>query len=272
MNNDERRRRPRGRIRVFGDALYGVLRFIARHVRGFYTAVITYLSFAFFIAVGAVWAFVAIATEMLEGSTQRMDDAILTWVDTHRTSVLDQVALDITALGNTATLAVLVLTVAVFLWLTRHRLSVALLVIAVAGGAVLNTLLKEIFDRPRPTVIEWGTEVHTYSFPSGHAMAAAVAYGSVAYLGGRLEPTPTLRWTTYTFAALLILAVGSSRVYLGVHYPSDVLAGWVAGLAWTGFVISGLAAVRYFSRRRPELVEEEKDLHAEEERDKGLRA
>lgn len=270
--HQERRAKPRGRVRLFGDALYGVLRFIARHVRGFYGAVITYLSFAFFVALGAVWAFAVVAEEVLKGSTQRMDDAVLTWVEAHRTGVLDRVALEVTALGNFATLTVLVLTVSVFLWLTRHRLSVALLMIAVAGGGILNTLLKDYFNRPRPTVVEWGTDVVSQSFPSGHSMAAAIAYGSVAYLGGRLEPTPTLRWTTWSFAALLILAIGASRIYLGVHYPSDVVAGYIAGLAWTAFVVSGIRALRYYASRKPDVEEEEEDLHAEEERELGLRS
>lgn len=271
-NEPERRAKPRSWVQSAGGAVFSVLRFIARHVRGFYGAVLTYLSFAFFLAVGAVWAFVVVADEVLDGETQRMDEAVLTWVESHRTEALDRVALEITALGNLATLTVLVLTVSVFLWLTRHRLSVALLMIAVAGGAILNILLKEQFGRPRPDVVEWGTEVVSPSFPSGHAMAAAVAYGTVAYLGGRLEPTRTLRWTTWTFAALLILAIGASRVYLGVHYPSDVVAGFIAGLAWTAFAVSGLTAIRYFAGRRPEVEREEEDLHAEEERDRGLRA
>lgn len=264
----DRRRKPRGRAHLLGDALYGLLRFIGRQVHGAYTAVITYLSFAFFVCLGAVWAFAEFAEAVLAGSTQRVDEAVLGWVDGHRTEALDRVALEITALGNFATLAVLVLAVSIFLWLTRHRLSVLLLMSAVAGGAILNTLLKDLFDRPRPDVITWGTHVVSASFPSGHSMTAFIAYASVAYLGGRLEPTRTLRWTTWILAGALILAVGASRIYLGVHYPSDVLGGYVAGLAWLAFVISGLAAIRYFARRRPEIAREEEDLHAEDERER----
>lgn len=267
----ERRRKPRGRFRVFGDVLYGLLRFITRHVRGVYAAILTYLSVSFFVMVTAVWLFVWMADEVLEGSTQRMDESVLTWVASHRTVTLDRIALQVTALGNTATLVVLVLAVSVFLWLTRHRLSVYLLMVAVAGGAVLNWVLKDFFDRPRPSIVEWGTEVLSQSFPSGHSMSAVIAYGSVAYLGGRLEPSPRLRWTTWTLAGLLILAIGLSRIYLGVHYPSDVLAGYVAGLAWTAMVVSGLAAIRYLSRRNPEVEQQEEDLHLEEQRDLGLR-
>lgn len=257
---------------MFGDAIYPLLRLIARHVRTFYGAIITYLSFGFFIGVAAVWAFAELADEVIDGSTQRFDEAVVTWVATHRGDMRDRVALEITALGNTATLTVLVLVASVFLWLTRHRISVYLLMIAVAGGGVLNHLLKTIFDRPRPSVVEWGTEALSKSFPSGHAMSAMIAYGSVAYLCGRLEATARMRVTTWTLAALLILAIGLSRIYLGVHYPSDIVAGYIAGLAWTAFVVSGITAVRYFAGRKPEVVEEEKDLDAEVEREAGLRS
>lgn len=259
----DRRTRPRGREAKAGNALYALLRLIARHVRGFYAAILTYLSFSFFIGLGAVWTFAALADEVLEGETQRFDEAVLSWIATHRSDALDQFALEVTALGNTLTLTVVVLAVSTFLWLSRHRLSVALLMIALAGGAAVNFLLKDIFDRPRPSVVEWGTEVATASFPSGHAMSAMIAYGSVAYLVGRLEPTRLMRLATWCFAAVLILGIGASRMYLGVHYPSDVVAGYTAGLAWTAFVVSGITALRYFSRRKPEIAREERDLHAD---------
>lgn len=269
---DERRTKSRGRLHVFGDALYGVLRFIARHVRGFYGAVVTYLSFAIFVGFAAVLAFARVTREVLEGSTLRFDEAVLTWVALHRTDGLDRLALEITALGNYATVAVLVLAVSIFLWLTHHRLSVGLLFVALVGGGILNTLLKELFGRPRPTVVEQVTAVSSLSFPSGHSMTAFIAYASVAYLGGRLEPTAVLRWTTWGLASLLILAIGASRIYLGVHYPSDVLGGYLAGLAWLAFVVSGLGAIRYYARRRPEVEAAERDLHAEEERERGERS
>ena len=260
---NDRRGQTRGATRRFGDALYGVLRFIARHVRGFYGAIITYLSFSFFIGVGAIWIFAAVAEEVLEGGTQSFDEAVLTWVATHRTGLLDQLALEVTALGNTMTLVVLVLAVGSFLWLTHHRYSFLLLVVALAGGGLVNLLLKETFDRPRPSVVEWGTEVSTASFPSGHAMSAMIVYASVAYLVGRLEPTRRMRLLTWTFAAVIITAIGSSRIYLGVHYPSDVVAGFIAGLGWTAFVVSGISALRYFSRRKPDLEKDERDIHKE---------
>jgi undecaprenyl-diphosphatase len=259
----DRRNRDRSGWVAAWDATYHLLRLIARHARGFFAAVFAYVSFSFIVLVGAIWAFAEVAGEVLAGSTQALDEWVLTYVESHRSEILDHVALEITALGNFATLTVLVLVVSVFLWETRHRISVALLLAAMAGGGILNTLLKDIFDRPRPTVVEASTEVMTQSFPSGHAMAAFIAYAGVAYLAGRLGPTRALRVLTWAFAAILIVAVGASRIYLGVHYPSDVLAGYLGGLAWLAFVMSGIVAARFFARREPsEAARHEQDLEA----------
>ena len=245
--SSDRRRATRGRLKPLLDAFYRLLRFIWRHVRGFYAAVLTYLSFSVFVGLAAVWAFAELADRMLAGATRRLDEAVVQWVATHRSRILDHVALEITGLGNFATLTVLVLVAAIFLWQTRHRVSVVLMMIAIAGGGVLNTLLKDLYGRPRPSIVTPVIEVATESFPSGHSMGAFIAYAAVAYLGGRVEPTRGLRWTTWIVAAVLILAIGVSRVYLGVHYPSDVLGGYIAGLAWLAFVFSGLTAIRYYA-------------------------
>jgi undecaprenyl-diphosphatase len=148
----------------------------------------------------------------------------------------------------------------VFLWQTQHKWSVYLLMLGVLGGKLFNTLLKEFYERPRPSVVQWVTEVHSASFPSGHAMSSMVVYGSVAYLVGRLEARTRLRRTTWILAALVILAIGISRMYLGVHYPSDVIAGFVGGLAWLAFVVACMSALKFFAQRRPETRTEERDL------------
>jgi undecaprenyl-diphosphatase len=256
----DRRRRDRGPTARAGNALFRLLRYMARSGRSAYGAIITYLSFSFFLLLGAVWVFAQLAQEVLQGTTQQFDEAVLTWVAGHRSELLDHVALEVTALGNFATLAVLIGIVSVFLWLTRHKISVALLMIAVAGGSILNNVLKEIFNRPRPTVVDAGTDVMTLSFPSGHAMSSFIAYACVAFLVGRLEPTRTMKVMTWSFAGLIILGVGASRIYLGVHYPSDVVAGFTAGLAWLAFVISGITAIRYLGRGEPEVERHEQDL------------
>jgi undecaprenyl-diphosphatase len=267
----ERRRTPRGRMSVLRDALYSTLRFIARHVRGFYGALAAFLTISAVVGLGASSAFIIFAAIVRGGATQRFDERVLDWLSGFRGPFLDEAALEITSLGNGIVLIALVLVASVFLWQTNHRWSVYLLIIAALGGKFLNTVLKQYFDRPRPTIVDHIDVVHSMSFPSGHAMSSLVVYGSVAYLVARLEPTPGLRRTTWTLAALVILGIGLSRMYLGVHYPSDVIAGFAAGLAWLAFVASGVTAVRFFAYRRPEVEQEEEDLHAEEERTAGVR-
>ncbi len=261
----ERRRHDRGPLDRAWNVVYDAFRFLALHMRGFYAAIITYLSFSFIVGILAVVGFVAFANEVVGGSTQALDEWVVSWAAAQRTPVLDHVALEITALSNTTTVIMLVLIAGIFLWQTKHHYSVYLLATAVIGGQIVNNVLKIYFDRPRPSVVEWGTDVVTQSFPSGHAMAAAVAYGSIAYLVGRLEATRRLRITTWTIAAIAIVLTGLSRIYLGVHYPSDVIAGFVAGLAWVAFVASGIAAIRYFSYRKPDIEEEEQDLDGPDE-------
>lgn len=268
----DRRRAPRGRLSVFRDALYTTLRLIGRHVRGFYGAVAAFLTLGFVVGISAASIFLIFAAIVTGGVTQAFDERTLAWLATHRTPFLNEAALEVTSLGNGFTLAVLILAVSVFLWQTQHRWSVYLLLIAYVGGQILNRVLKNWFDRPRPSIVEHVDPVHSMSFPSGHAMISLIVYGSIAYLVARLEPTPGLRRTTWALATILILGIGVSRMYLGVHYPSDVIAGFIAGLAWLAFVAAAFTAIRFFASRRPQLATEEKDLHAEEERMAGIRS
>jgi undecaprenyl-diphosphatase len=256
----DRRSAPRGRARRVADVLYAVLRFIARHVRGFFAAVAAFLTAGVAVGLMLILAFSFTARVVMGGWTQAVDERVLRWIEGHRTPLLDAIMLEITTLGNTAVVGMIVAVVSVFLWLTRHRYSVGLLVLALMGGSVLNRVLKELFGRDRPTVVEAVTHVTSPSFPSGHAMTAVIAYTSVAFLVGRLEPTPALRRVTWAFAIVVILAIGLSRMYLGVHYPSDVVGGFLVGLAWLLFVIAALTAIRFFAERQPEILEHERDL------------
>ena len=104
--------------------------------------------------------------------------------------------------------------------------------IAVSGGQAFSMLAKHGFDRPRPDLVPHGMQVYTTSFPSGHSMMAAVTYLTLATLVARVQPTRALKIYVLTLAVLVTVAVGVSRVYLGVHWPTDVLAGWAAGAAW----------------------------------------
>jgi hypothetical protein len=154
-----------------------------------------------------------------------------------------------------------VLLSSIFLWNSRHHYSAALLWIAALGGGLLNSALKVAFDRARPDVFPWRTpHAGLASFPSGHSMSAMVVYGTLAFLVARLAPTRFLRWLTWAVAATVILLIGLSRVYLGVHYPSDVVAGFLVGGIWAIACGMGIEAVRYFRGRRPEVAAEEEDL------------
>jgi undecaprenyl-diphosphatase len=183
------------------------------------------------------------------GRTQAFDDAVMHWVAAHRVPWLEEAMLEITFLGTGLVVVVMVGIAALFLWLTRHRYSAVLLLVATGGGILLNNVLKLGFARPRPTVFSWGTHVMTSSFPSGHAMSAAVVYGTVAYLAARLEHGRLARAVTLLAAGVLILLICASRLYLGVHYPSDIIAGIVVGVAWAGFCMAMLEVAQRFGRR-----------------------
>jgi undecaprenyl-diphosphatase len=260
----ERRRTRRGVSGAARDALYTILRFIARHVRGFWAALAAFLTVGLAVGVAAAAVFGLIASIVHGGATQTADERVLQWFAARRSPLLDEIMFDFTTLGDGVVLIMIALVASVFLWLTRHHWSVYILMVGMIGGKILNTVLKTAFDRTRPSVVEWFYEVTSPSFPSGHAMGAFITYGTVAYLVGRLSPTPLLRHVTWFFATIMILGVGISRMYLGVHYPSDVIAGFLAGLAWLAFVASSVTALRFFAPRRPETVAEEQDLDAEE--------
>ncbi|MEW5930502.1 MAG: phosphatase PAP2 family protein, partial [Gemmatimonadota bacterium] len=155
-----------------------------------------------------------------------------------------------------------------FLWRSRHRWSLLLLWISLLGARLLSRLLKAVFDRPRPALVDGDLEVlglrfsfpESASFPSGHAVTSAVVYGTLAYLVVRLEPTRRMRRATLAAAAVLILGIGFSRLYLAVHYPSDVVAGYLAGFAWATWCALGIEALRYFAGGRPEVRRAEADL------------
>lgn len=248
----------RGRMRLFWDVVFAIVRGIARLAKNFYATFGIILSAGAFVALGGTYLFAEFAGHVSSGKTQAFDDSVLRWVAEHRTPALEPVMLEITFLGTGTVVIALVAVSGMFLWLSNHKYSAILLLVSTIGGILLNNLLKVGFGRPRPQVIDWGTQVVSWSFPSGHAMSAAVVYGTVAYLAARLQRRQLHRALTLSASVILILLIAASRVYLGVHYPSDVLAGIIIGLAWAAFCMAVLEATQLYARRRaPRILEHE---------------
>jgi len=187
----------------------------------------------------AVWLFVELADEVVEGETRRFDEAVLLAFredadrDDPRGPVwVEEIARDVTGLGGTAVLTLLTLAVTGFFLLQRKWHLAIYVAAAVATGTILSHLMKAGFDRPRPDLVAHGQHVYTASFPSGHSMVSAIVFLTLgALLAGTLKKR-TERTYVMVLAVLLALMVGLSRVYLGVHWPTDVLGGWAVGTGW----------------------------------------
>ena len=187
----------------------------------------------------SVWAFVILADLVTAGRAQPLDERILLGLRApgepavpRGPAWLPGAMRDVTALGSPPVLLLFVLAVAGALAVRRQHQAIGLLLAASAGGELLNELLKRLFARPRPDPAFHLTAVGSLSFPSGHAMLSAIIYLTLAAFLARLVRSRDLKLYVVGVAFLLSLLVGVTRVYLGVHYASDVLAGWSAGLAW----------------------------------------
>jgi len=257
---NERRVGPdtRGRTHVFWNIVFTAIRGIGSVARNFYATFGIFLVAGATVAIIGTYGFTKFAGHVRGGSTQAFDTTVLRWFAAHRTPLLDSIMLEITFLGTGTVVLMLVAISGMFLWLTKHKYSALLLLISTTGGILMNNLLKAGYGRPRPQVVEWGTQAMSWSFPSGHAMSAAVVYGTVAYLAARLQARRLHRFVTLLFAAIVILLISISRLYLGVHYPSDVIAGVIIGLAWAGFCMATLEAIQLYARTRaPRLLKHE---------------
>ena len=185
------------------------------------------------------WAFFQIAAEVLEGDTTGLDRAILLKLrnpadlsDPIGPTWFEEAARDITGLGGHAILTFVTLASIGYLVLSGKRSAALLVLVAVGGGMVLSSLLKLGFERPRPDLVPHGMRVYTASFPSGHAMLSAVTYLTLGALLARVEKSRRLKAFLLGLAITLTILIGLSRIYLGVHWPSDVLGGWCGGAAW----------------------------------------
>lgn len=255
----ERREERRGRFHLVWDLVFRGLRAAGVRAGSFYTTVGIFLVGGVVLAIAGTLAFAELGEWVRKGATQQYDVAALQWMNRHHTPLLTQMATELTYLGTGSVVLMIVAVAALFLWHTEHKHSARLLLAAVAGNILLNGMLKLWFSRPRPDVFEWQTHAASSSFPSGHAMSATVCYGTVAYLVMRLQKHHWSRVLTGTAAVILIVLICTTRLYLGVHYPSDVIAGMLVGLAWAAFCMATLEASLVLARRRaPRAVVEER--------------
>lgn len=218
-------------------------------------AVGIFLVAGFVLAFIGTLAFAELAQHVTSGSTQAFDEHVLVWLSAHRTPLTDTAMLELTALGTGTVVLMIAGISSLFLALNKHKYSALLLAVATIGGLAFNTVLKLGFHRPRPEVVVWGTQAFSSSFPSGHAMSAAIVYSTVAYLAARLQKRLWSKVMTMLGALVMIVMICISRLYLGVHYPSDVAAGVTIGLAWAGFCMATLEGIQRFAKRGDQGVE-----------------
>jgi undecaprenyl-diphosphatase len=176
---------------------------------------------------------------MVQGETRAFDRAVLlafrnstNLSDPVGPHWLEAIFRDITSLGGATVLTLMTIAVTGFLLIDAKRAAAILVLGSVIGGVVLSSILKLGIDRPRPDLVAQLVEVHTASFPSGHAMLSAVVYLTLGGLLSRVERPRRIKIYVLSVAVILTLLIGVSRVYLGVHWPTDVLAGWCAGATW----------------------------------------
>ena len=188
---------------------------------------------------GLLLGFGLIAAEVMEGDTGTFDRTVLLALrnpadpsDPIGPAWVEEMARDITSLGSITVLVLVAVAVISFLALSRQRAAALLVLIAVGGGTLLSSLLKVGFARPRPELVPHAVQVYTASFPSGHAMLSAVTYLTLGALLTRVQSKRRVKTYLLTLAVILTLLIGLSRIYLGVHWPTDVLAGWCVGSAW----------------------------------------
>ena len=190
-------------------------------------------------ALTGLWIFIRLTGQVLKGKTQPFDERVIRLLrqpDAPELPIgpwwLPEMARDLTALGSLTLLALITILTVGFLYLDEKHHSMWLIITATSSGLLLNILLKVLFGRNRPSVVPPLSLVTMPGFPSGHAMLSVIVYLSLGFLLARPQRSGKAKIYILGMALLLSFLVGLSRVYLGVHYPTDVAAGWIGGLVW----------------------------------------
>lgn len=202
---------------------------------------------------GGIWLFGGLLEEVLDNATLvHWDLAAASWIHSTATPLGDRIFYAITNIGSPPAMVAIAVIGVVVAFVKRHRLLAYAWAAAAAGGAAIDYVLKTTVHRSRPEYAAAFLHGTSYSFPSGHAMGSLIGYGFLAYaLVATVRRAAEHRRVVFALAILMTLLVGISRVYLDVHYPSDVAGGWAAGFAWlaiciTGYdVVSGRSALRH---------------------------
>lgn len=211
------------------------------------------VAFVLLLTVG--FTFAKAASEVMEGDTLGIDRALLLMLRVPGRSAspigpkwLLEAVIDVTALGSTTVLTILTTAATGYLLAARKPVTAVFTVAAVSVGALTGTTLKAAYARARPDIVHHFVGTHSASFPSGHAMNSAIVYLTLAILVSRNTSERRVRTYLVSAAITLTTAVGFSRVYLGVHWPTDVAAGWSVGGLWA--ILCSLVAKKLQSRGR----------------------
>ena len=211
---------------------------------------------------GVLFLFIRLAGEVMKGDTQTLDVQIIRSLRSAADPALpigpawmEGVLIDVTALGSPIVLGLIVLIITGYLLLQARYVTEVIVLLSSISGEILNETLKVFFERPRPSVVTHLRTVVTASFPSGHAMESAIIYLTLGALLMRVVEGRITKVYCMAMAMFLTLIVGVSRVFLGVHYPSDVLGGWMLGFFW--------AAVTFLVTQRFERVVDREREHVE---------
>ncbi len=210
-----------------------------------------HLTLGLLAAAGGLWLFGGLAEGYLtRDSIVRFDQAVASTLHEAATPFATKVFLAITALGSIEAIVLIGLVVTGLFVRRRNWIYASGWLVALAGAVTLNALLKQVFERPRPVFVDPIVVETSYSFPSGHAMDSLVMYGMLAYFALLFIGNWRVRVAVLFGAALLVVLIGFSRLYLGVHYFSDVLAGFAAGGVWLSACVTGLETFRRRSKRK----------------------